>query len=72
MLAIPASDALLISAKSGIGMEEVLEADRAARSAAEGQRGRAAAGADFRFLVRSLSRRDRPGARDGRPHHAST
>ena len=70
VLAIPADDALPISAKSGLGVDEVLEADREARAAAEGFGGSAAARVDFRFLVRYLSRRGRAGARDGRPHRA--
>jgi len=52
VLAIPAEDALLISAKSGLGVEDVLEAIVARVSAAQGQRGKSAAGADFRFVVR--------------------
>jgi GTP-binding protein LepA len=51
VLAIPASDAILISAKSGLGVDAVLR--------------RAAARADFRFVVRYLSRRRGAGARDG-------
>ena len=66
VLAIPASDALLISAKSGIGVEKVLEAVVARVPAADGDRRRAAAGPDLRFLVRRLSRRCRSGPRHRR------
>jgi GTP-binding protein LepA len=69
VLAIPASDALLISAKSGMGVESVLEAVVARDSSADGHFRGAAAGADFRFLVRSVSRRGGSGARDERPDH---
>ncbi len=65
VIGLPAQDAILVSAKQGIGIKDVLEAivhlvprsERLARCAA--------AGADFRFLVRSVSRRDHPGARGG-------
>ena len=71
VLAIPADDALPISAKSGLGVDEVLEAIVRAGAAAEGLGGCSAARADFRFVVRSLSRRGGAGARDGRAHRAA-
>ena len=71
VLAIPASDALMISAKSGLGVDDCTGSDREARAAAERQCGQSFAGADFRFVVRHLPRRSGFGARDGRPHHAT-
>ena len=56
-----------ISAKSGLGVEKFSKPS-CAWSRAERLRRCAAARADFRFLVRYLSRRRRAGARDGRPH----
>ena len=48
---------LPISAKTGQGVADILEAIVNARSAAEGRSRSSAAGADLRFLVRQLSRR---------------
>ena len=71
VLAIPADDALLISAKSGLGVAEVLEAIVRLRARPERLGRRAAARADFRFLVRCLPGRGDPGARDGGPHRSA-
>ena len=60
---LDASDAVLISAKTGQGVPDVLEAIVKRVPPPKGDPGQPAAGADFRFLVRSLSRRDRAGAR---------
>ena len=64
----------LVSAKQGIGIEDVLEAIVQKRARAHGRRGRALAGADLRFLLRQLPRRHFLRARQGgqrqggRPH----
>jgi GTP-binding protein LepA len=60
---LDASDALLISAKTGPGCARCSGGDREARSAAERSAGTASAGAALRFVVRSLSRRGGAGAR---------
>ena len=65
MIGLDASDAILVSAKNGIGIEDVLEAVVHSGAAAEGFARRAVARADFRFLVRSLPRRDYSGACGG-------
>ena len=67
VIGIDASDAVMISAKTGIGIDEVLEAIVHRLPAAEGRHGRDAEGAAGRQLVRRLSRRRRAGAR-GRRH----
>ena len=72
VLAIPAADALMISAKSGIGVEDVLEAIVQRVPPPKGSAEESTASADLRFVVRHLSRRGRAGARDGRTHHAIT
>ena len=71
IIGLAAQDAVLASAKQGIGIKDMLEAivhlippPRVAR--------RAAARADLRFLVRSLPRRDHPGARGGWPYAHGT
>ena len=50
-------DILLVSAKEGLGIPELLEAIVAPRAAARGRSGRAAARADLRLVLRPLSRR---------------
>ena len=67
MIGLDASGALLVSAKQGIGVHEVLEAIVHLVPPPKGVARLAAARADLRFLVRSLPRRDHPDARDGRP-----
>ena len=56
----------VLSAKTGLGVEDVLEVADRPRAAAEGRPGCAAAGADHRLLVRQLRRRGDAGARDQR------
>ena len=68
VIGLDASDAVLVSAKQGIGIHEILEAIVKRVPPPNGDRRCAAAGADLRFLVRSLSRRDYSGARRGRQH----
>ena len=58
VIGLDASDAVLASAKQGIGIDEMLEAVVHRVPPPKGDPGCAAARADFRFLVRSLSRRD--------------
>ena len=59
-------DALLISAKYGQGRGRSSGSDRQKNQASRRRSGRAAKGADFRFLVRQLPRRDRDGSGDRR------
>ena len=61
---LDATDAIPVSAKTGQGVDEVLEAIVHRLPPPTGRSGRAAAGADFRLVVRRISRRDRAGARD--------
>ena len=56
---LDATDAVLISAKTGQGVPDVLEAIVQRVPPPKGNRRQPAAGADFRFLVRHLSRRGR-------------
>ena len=62
VIGLDASDAVPISAKTGLGIDDVLEAIVTPPAAAQGRRGRAAEGAAGRQLVRRLSRRRRAGA----------
>ena len=62
---LDATDAIPVSAKTGQGVDEVLEAIVHRLPAAQGRSRRAAAGAHLRFVVRRLSRRHR-----ARPRHA--
>ena len=59
ILAIPADEAILASAKAGIGIEEILEAIVSSDSGAEAVAGREAESPGFRFCVRRLSRSGR-------------
>ena len=74
VIGIDASDAVMISAKTGLGIPDVLEAIVHAAAAAEGRPRRDAEGAAGRQLVRRLSRRRRAGSRrrrrdeEGQPH----
>ena len=72
VIGLDASGAILASAKNGIGIQEILEAVVQLVPAAQGFARRAAARADFRFLVRSLPRRHHSGARVGRPDAQGT
>ena len=66
VIGLDASDAVLISAKTGLNIEGVLEALVTRLPAPVGDRGRAPQGAVGRQLVRRLSRRRHPGAGQGR------
>ena len=63
VLGIPADEVLRISAKTGEGVTELLDAVDRAHPGAEGRRRRAAAGADVRLDLRRVPRRDLVGAR---------
>ena len=63
MLGIPADEVLRISAKTGEGVTELLDAVIERIPRAEGRRRRAAAGADVRLVLRRVPRRDLVGAR---------
>ena len=62
VIGIDASDAIPISAKTGVGIPDVLEAIVQPPAGAEGRPQCAAEGAAGRLLVRRLSRRHRAGA----------
>ena len=61
---LPAADAVCVSAKTGLHVEDILEAVVHLLPSPQGRCRSAPAGAHFRFLVRRLSRCDRAG-----PHH---
>ena len=63
VLGIPADEILHISAKTGEGVAELLDAVIERIPRAEGRRRRAAAGADLRLVLRPVPRRDLVGAR---------
>ena len=65
IIGIDAHDALRCSAKTGEGVDDILEAVIARIPAPQGDPGGAAAGADHRLLVRQLRR-----CRDAGPRHA--
>ena len=67
IIGLDASNAILASAKEGIGIEEILEGVIHYFPAARGRCQRAADGIDHRLLVRSISWRGGDGAGDGRP-----
>ncbi len=67
IIGIDATDAVACSAKSGMGVLEVLERLVTAIPAPEGEIERAAAGADHRLLVRQLPRRGLAGTGEERP-----
>ena len=69
VIGLDASNAILISAKTGENVPEVLEAIVTPPAAAQGRPRRAAQGAAGRQLVRRLSRRGRAGAH--RRRHAA-
>jgi GTP-binding protein LepA len=63
VIGIDATDAILCSAKTGLGVDDILEAVISAHPAAQGRSGGTAEGADHRFVVRQLRRRRHAGAR---------
>ena len=65
---LDATDAIPVSAKTGQGVDEVLEAIVHRLPAAQRRSRCAAAGAHLRLVVRRLSRRHRAGARDAGNH----
>ena len=66
VIGLDASGAVLVSAKQGIGIHEVLEAIVHLVPPPKGSPDDPAARPDFRLLVRPVSRRDHPGARHRR------
>ena len=66
IIGIPAQDALRVSAKTGEGVRDILEAVIARIPPPRGRPGGAAEGAHHRFVVRQLRRRGDAGARGGR------
>ena len=67
VIGLDASQAIEISAKTGLNVDQVLEAIVTRLPPPKGDETRAAEGAAGRFLVRRLSRRRRAGAGDRRP-----
>jgi GTP-binding protein LepA len=66
VIGIDATDAILASAKTGEGVDDILEAIVSPHSAAQRRSGSAAAGADHRLVVRQLRRcRDAGAGVDG-------
>ena len=65
VIGIDAKDALRVSAKTGEGVQDILEAVIARIPPPKGDPDGAAQGADHRFLVRQLCRRGHAGADDG-------
>ena len=70
VIGLDASQAIEISAKTGLQYRSGAGGDRQPPAAAKGRRERAAQGAPGRFLVRRLSRRRGAGAGDRRPFQA--
>ena len=70
VIGLDASDAILTSAKTGLGIHETLEAIVTRLPAPKGDRGRAPQGSPGRRLVRRLPRRHRAGAHHRRAHEA--
>ncbi len=71
VIGIDAHDAILGSAKTGMGIDEILERDHRPHAGAHGRSGRTAAGDDHRLLVRQLCRRRDAGARRRRRAQAA-
>ena len=72
IIGIEATDAVLVSAKTGEGVPAAARGTRAAHTAARRGHESAVAGADRRFLVRQLRRRRLAGARHERRAQART
>ncbi len=70
VIGLDTSNAVLASAKTGVGVDEILEAIVRDMPRAEGRPRRAAQGADLRLVVRHLPRRHRPGPRHRRHDQA--
>ena len=70
ILGMPADDVLLVSAKTGQGIEELIERIVERVPPPVGRPERAAARADLRRVVRPVRRRRAAGARGRRPHRA--
>ncbi len=70
LIGLDAKDAILCSAKQGIGIREMLEAIVHLVPPPAGDAEAPLARADFRFVVRSVPRRDHSAAHRGRPSEA--